>query len=442
MYALRADDGELRWRHELRPDGERRRPDRDRDRRRSSSTARSSSAGTCTTATTGEPAGVLALDAATGEERWTFRTEEGRPAGCGDVWGSPAVDVERRLVFVGTANCPSSPDGLGPLHRGARRARPRHRRAALVVPAARPEQRRLRLRRRAEPVRGRRTARARRPRQQGRRLLRGRPRDRRAGLAAQGGRAGHHRAGAATSRPAASSARPRTPTASSSAAPRSGGDPYLHAIDAATGEIALAAAGGRPRPTRAAVEANGVVFVGGTDFTLRGLDLRTGEVLLAQEMKGVVAGGAVVVGDDVIAVAGIREPGLDERSRTSGVYPVLARRRSRPSRPRPRRPPRTASTIDDRAAPGAAQACVGAPCPFALHLVEPPPGRDAERASSRSPSTRGPVTFRAEGLGAARGVAAARQPGGARTAPTPTPCSCPRATTTRPAGCSACSTRT
>ena len=32
-----------------------------------------------------------------------------------------------------------------------------------------------------------------------------------------------------------------------------------------------------------------------------------------------VAGGAAVVGDDVIAVAGIREPGLDEPSRTSGV---------------------------------------------------------------------------------------------------------------------------
>ncbi|MGH9111155.1 MAG: PQQ-binding-like beta-propeller repeat protein, partial [Acidimicrobiales bacterium] len=40
---------------------------------------------------------------------------------------------------------------------------------------------------------------------------------------------------------------------------------------------------------------NGVVFIGGTDFTLRALDLRSGEVLWDHELSGAVSGGAVVV---------------------------------------------------------------------------------------------------------------------------------------------------
>ena len=188
-----------------------------------------------------------------------------------------------------------------------------------------------------------------------------------------------------------------------------GGDPYLHAIDAATGEIRW------QQPEAAAtyaasVEANGVVFVGGTDFTLRGLDLRTGKVLWRQEMTGVVAGGAVVVGNDVIAVAGIREPGLDEPSRTSGVtlfsldagprHPDLHRvdhqhRFHLDDRRRRRRPRRRAS---------------GAPCPFGFDLVEPPPGvtPSGELEVSLDPWT---VTFRGRGARPARGVAPAGQPG-------------------------------
>ena len=66
----------------------------------------------------GEPAGVTALDAATGTERWNTVTaptqgEGATGPGCGDVWGSPSVDSGARLVFVGTGNCTSSPDGYG-----------------------------------------------------------------------------------------------------------------------------------------------------------------------------------------------------------------------------------------------------------------------------------------------------------------------------------------
>jgi outer membrane protein assembly factor BamB len=98
-----------------------------------------------------------------------------------------------------------------------------------------------------------------------------------------------------------------------------GGAPYLHAIDAASGGVLWQQDVAGPTYA-AAVEANGVVFIGGTDFTFRALDLRNGDVLWERELSGAVSGGAVVVGDDVIAVAGIRAPGVDTTSDNSGVY--------------------------------------------------------------------------------------------------------------------------
>ena len=95
--------------------------------------------------------------------------------------------------------------------------------------------------------------------------------------------------------------------------------PCAHGIEAATGEILWQ--NEEPANTYAsAAVADGVLFLGGNDFTLRALDLATGEILWSEEMQGAVSGGSVVSGDDLFAVAGIREPGLDERSETSGVY--------------------------------------------------------------------------------------------------------------------------
>ena len=98
-----------------------------------------------------------------------------------------------------------------------------------------------------------------------------------------------------------------------------GGTPALHAFDAATGAIVWQQPSAGPTYAAAAA-ANGVVFLGGTDFTLRALDLADGAVLWKHTMSGAVAGGAAIVGDNVFAVAGLREPGNGKRSRTSGVY--------------------------------------------------------------------------------------------------------------------------
>jgi outer membrane protein assembly factor BamB len=54
--------------------------------------------------TDGENGALVALDAATGADKWRFEPD---PAGngCGGIWGSPAIDVERSRVVFGTANC-------------------------------------------------------------------------------------------------------------------------------------------------------------------------------------------------------------------------------------------------------------------------------------------------------------------------------------------------
>ena len=151
-----------------------------------------------------------------------------------------------------------------------------------------------------------------------------------------------------------------------------GGSPFLHALDAETGAIRwqqpeAAATYGAP------AVANGVLVIGGTDFTIRALDLQTGEVLWRDEVSGAVSGGAAIVGPDVIAVAGIREPNTKKRSRTSGVYryslegePVT----STTSDTKPERAPKRSTP----STPAAPQQCVGAPCTVGFDLVQPPPG--------------------------------------------------------------------
>ncbi len=151
--------------------------------------------------------------------------------------------------------------------------------------------------------------------------------------------------------------------------------PCAHGIDAATGEILWQ--NEEPAATYAsAAVANGVLFLGGNDFTLRALDLATGEILWSEEMQGAVSGGAVVSGDDLFAVAGIREPGLDERSETSGVYRFSLGADAEPTETTP------STTAADDAAVTALEPdglpCIDAPCPVDFEINDPPPGTRPE----------------------------------------------------------------
>ena len=117
LYALRTDDGSERWKHEVGRRGD----DNDPSEIESSPVVADGLVvfGTDVhNSGKGEPAAVIAVDAATGKPRWTTVTAptEGEGAtgpGCGDVWGSATVDPAAKLVFVGTGNCTSSPDGYG-----------------------------------------------------------------------------------------------------------------------------------------------------------------------------------------------------------------------------------------------------------------------------------------------------------------------------------------
>src|SRR5262249_7981316 len=96
--------------------------------------------------------------------------------------------------------------------------------------------------------------------------------------------------------------------------------PCLHGIDVKTGKLAWQQNAAAPTFAPSSI-VNGVAFTGSTtDFTLRALNANTGEVVWSQQLWGGVAGGAVVSGDPVVAVAGIREPGVDPAGTESGVY--------------------------------------------------------------------------------------------------------------------------
>ena len=168
-----------------------------------------------------------------------------------------------------------------------------------------------------------------------------------------------------TTRPVASSARPRSTTAWWSAARRSavraractGSTPK-------TGAIAWQQSEAAPTFAPSAI-VNGVAFSGSTtDFTLRAVDLRTGKVLWSQQLAGGIAGGVAVSGDVVVAVAGIREPGVEAAGTDSGVYAFALGPAGGPSTtdapkgtlpPTTKAPPPTAP--DPNAPPG--RRCVG-----------------------------------------------------------------------------------
>lgn len=345
-----------------------------------------------------QPAGLHAIDVRTGERLWTFDAEQGSHAGCGDVWSSASVDTERRLVFFGTANCPPSPEGWG-----------EYTEAIIAVDVD--------------------TGQARwsyQPHEPNNDDLdfAGAPnlftvdgRD----LVGLGNKDGTYYAvdretGELVWEAAATEPGLDEPGSNFStggfigptayhAGVIAGGTavgpaPYLHAFSAADGEFLWQSSSVQESYAGSTI-ANGVLFTGGNDFTLRALDVRSGEILWSQEMRGVVAGGPAVVGDDVYAVAGIREPGLEKRSENSGVYKFSLPQPDQTFASTESSTTTTADPVGDVVLAPDDQRCVGAPCEMfdvGITLRDPPAGLDpsAELVITTDPFS---VTLRARDLG-------------------------------------------
>jgi polyvinyl alcohol dehydrogenase (cytochrome) len=266
----------------------------------------------------GQPTGVIAVDLRTGAQAWRFDLEDGQPHGCGDVWSSPSVDTARNLAFVGSANCPSSPDGWG-----------RYTEALIAIDVTTGQPRwayqphdpnnddldfagapNLFTTSEGQDLVG-----------LGNKDGSYYAVDRDTGelvWKAKGTEAGIEEPGSNFSQGGFIG-----PTAYAdgiiAAGTAVGPAPFVHAFAADDGDVLWQDSSVQAIYGAAAI-ANGVLFVGNNDFTYRAFDLHTGKELWQHEVAGVAAGGSAIVGDDVFTVAGIREPGLDKRSETSGVY--------------------------------------------------------------------------------------------------------------------------
>lgn len=318
------------------------------------------------------PAGVVALDLATGEQLWHFDLEAGDHRGCGGVWGSPSVDLERRLMFAGSANCPTSPDGWGPYTEAL---------FAVDIDTGEPAWS-------FQPH----------PPNNDDSDFAGVPVlftadgqdlvglgnkdavfyvvDRDTGELVWSTRATADN----VIRPNFSSGGFIGPAAYADGIIAGGTGvadcPCMHAFDAATGEIVWQqqAVGPTYSPT---TEVNGVVFVGSLDFTLRALRLDNGEVLWSDELTGLISGGVAIVGDDMWAVAGFREPGSAGPSETSGVFRyTVAPDVEAAAQTAPEETPEPEAGLVRLV--GASGRCIDTPCDVGFDFKTPPPGTDPQ----------------------------------------------------------------
>jgi hypothetical protein len=182
-----------------------------------------------------------------------------------------------------------------------------------------------------------------------------------------------------------------------------GACPCLHGIDASTGAVAWQQSDAAPTFAPSAI-VNGVAFSGSTtDFTLRAVDLRTGKVLWSQPLGGGIAGGVAVTRDLVVAVAGIREPGVEAAGSDFGVYGFALGPKGTTqttSGPSATLPPVTAApppTAPDPDAPADPE-CIGSPCTISFNLKPPPTGTKPTMTLHLTPQPFR-IEVRADGLG-------------------------------------------
>jgi len=104
-----------------------------------------------------------------------------------------------------------------------------------------------------------------------------------------------------------------------------------------------------------------------------------------------------VVGDDVVAVAGIREPGRGNKSKTSGVYRFSLEGEPVASTTTTGAPP---TTVDaETEARAAAQPCLASPCPMNFDLTADRVGGDTGSGTIEITLAPFSVQVQAEGLG-------------------------------------------
>lgn len=400
MYALDASDGTLRWDYELNPDG----PDDDPTEIQSSPVVADGMVifGFDAHDQPGVRAGIVALDAATGEQRWYFDPDEGQDAsGCVGIWSSPTVDLDRRLVFAGSANCTTAPDGWRDYSEAI---------FAIDLDTGRP---RWHFQPRGPSNFDFDFA--------------GAPNlfdvDQRA-VVGLGGKDGVYYAldretGELVWKVEASVPRAQNPNFSTGGfigatavadgvvvggTAVDGPCPCLHGIDTATGALAWQQNAAAPTFAPSTI-VNGVAFAGSTtDFTLRALDLDDGDVLWSQQMAGGVAGGVAIVDDWVVAVAGIREPGLDPAGTESGVYGFTLGAASDATTTLPSAagtlPPITPAPPESPAfrTPAEGATCVATACTLDFTLKNPPAGTSPAIALRLSPDPYR-IEVRADDLG-------------------------------------------
>jgi len=337
----------------------------------------------------GQKAGVYAFDVSNGRQIWYYDTDDGQaPSGCVDVWGSASVDTERRAVYFGTGSCDTATIDWRPnsealvaidLDHGTKRwaYQPHDRSAADLDFAGTPN---------LFDVSGR-------------------------ALVGLGNKDGSYYAldrddGSLVWKTQVTEGGPAGgfigPTAYAqgiiAGGTAVGAAPFLHGLNAAGGSIRWQ----QPKAAAtyaASTEANGVLFSGGTDFTFRAIDLKTGAVLWSQPVAGVVAGGAAVVGDDVFSVAGLREPGTTSASGTSGVYRFsLSKDSPAATTDTSAGPDTTPPPVNGLALSNGAQPCIGSPC--SMDFLKPKPA-GATNASATLEVSANPfsVTVRTANLG-------------------------------------------
>jgi outer membrane protein assembly factor BamB len=395
MYALRADTGELRWKHDV-GTGQ---PNDFTEIESSPLVVEGKVVfGIDVHNHVGQRAGLMALDANSGNQLWYFDPDGPEaPSGCVDMWGSPSADLSRRMLYIGTGSCADTSNWR------------RYTEAIVAV-----------------GLDDGKPAWSYQPHQPSPADLdfAGAPNLFEAGgkaLVGLGGKDGNYYAldrdsgkvvwevkaaeASANGGFIGSTAVADGVVAGGTGFPGSGGGgsalskQNLHGLDAATGRILWQRQDVAPTYGSAAA-VNGVLFVGASDFTMRAVDLHSGQILWSQPVKGVVAGGSAIVGDSVYSVAGIREPGLDKRSETSGVYAFGFPKAGEAATTTTAAPTTTAPRVGNLRLANAAgsQRCIGSPCPLPFNLKAPPAGLSPTGTLEVMPDPFS-VTIRTEGLG-------------------------------------------